>query len=247
MFDVDAGNLEEGGEVLDRIDDGGASEEPGVFCLDAFAELGASIATAEAMCLVIDEAVPGLAELEGLDEGRFPQGGLVANDIDIRCEGEGLCFRPPGVVGGVWDEDVDLGLEEDGLPLLNDCNGGDEQGVLAHLGLDEAGHLDGLAEPHLVGQDAALPLCLTFEHPANAGLLVLHVLELWPEGGKFAPGGCSGHGCNPLHVAAGDNGRQGRGCRCPSRTLARRRSSPGGWGRCGCERGECSSTVGIQL
>ena len=219
MFDIGTSNLQEGGKILDGIDDGSTSEKPDVVGLNQVAEVSTGITTAETMCLVVDEAVPGLVNLEGLDEGCFPQGGLVANDIDVCCERECLCFGAPGVVGGVRDEDVDFGLQEDRFPLLNDCHGGDEKGMLAHLGLDEAGHLDGFAESHLVGEDSAFTLSLTLKHPADAGFLVLHVLKVGPERHELFRLGFRQGSCSTFCVSTGNNGREGGNLRS-SRVLA---------------------------
>ena len=223
VFRLSASNLQEGGEILDGVDDGGASEEPGLLGLNEIAQVSASIAAAEAMCLIVDEAVPGLLNLEGLDKRCFPQGGLVANDTDIRCKGVCLYVRPPGVVGRVRGEDVDFGFQEDGFPLLNDCHRSDEKCVLAHLRLDEAGHLDGLAESHFVCEDSALALFLAFKHPANAGFLMLHVLELGPERHELFRLGCHQERCNTFCVSTSNDGRQGDSHCHSSRALAGRR------------------------
>jgi len=135
--------------------------------------------------LVVDHALPRV----GLHQIGLPQCGFVSNDIDIGCdETLGRVLLVPRH-GGCRDVDVHCRALQDCLPLLENGNGGDQERVLADLleaVLDEAGHLNRLAEPHVVAQEAARPLLFSREHPVDADDLVVLVVKTGPESNNIA-------------------------------------------------------------
>jgi len=177
---LDARDFQKGHEVPDLVHNRCARKKPHALRLEQTAQLRAGVVAGETMGLIVDHARPGVA----LKQNRLPQRGLVPDDIDMGCEKIlGAVLLVPGDVG-LRNIDVHVGALQHGLPLLQDSNRSNEKSAVADFLvsiLDEAGHLNGLAEAHVIAQHPARTLRLALNHPAHADDLVRLVLEVRPQ------------------------------------------------------------------
>ena len=177
---VNAEELEERDRVLERVDDGRGREEPVALRLDAL--LGESVALALRVChavrLIEDDPRPDPLVHQTLTSN----GALVVHHIDVLGSCTEVLRNLPLRVRRGTAPDTEPAALGGLLPLIQRTERGDEERGVG-LGLvEEAEHLDGLAETHLVTEEPAAGLeLLLLHHPADALDLVVLVLEAGPE------------------------------------------------------------------
>src|SRR6185437_8210631 len=134
-------------EVATGEDLGGEENGDGALrVVDGDAADGVAVVVAGVEVLCVAEAgvdLVGAAGVEGLVEGDEDDGVLAALD-----EGRGV-VEEPGVVGGVFDEEVDVRGGEDG----------EQRGPLAAVGEDGGGDVKGAGLDDLLGGDRLLGGC----------------------------------------------------------------------------------------
>ena len=178
---VEANELQIRHDVVHAVHDGGRSKSPLVLggnLQDGARLLSAGIA--DGLRLVQNDAIVLLALAEHGLIGNL----IVVGDVDDRTSKTRVHLAQPLATVGGGREEIDVAALGGILPLLLDGEGRDDQGLHGMRSIyNKAERLEGLAEPHLVAEDATahnnlgvLGYCVAFnlllQHPIDTSLLV---------------------------------------------------------------------------
>jgi len=181
---------EECKDIISRVDNRRCSKKPLALCyntrdrivvdlrnLGGIINKSSNLLNAEAVGLIADIAVKD----DLRDRVNVNDKSLIADHVDVGAIRKRGRNQLPAL--GAKDEHVDAALDRGILPLVDDSKREDKKSLLVRRMLNEAQHLNGLAETHLVTQEtpAGLSVGLTLNHPIHAILLMGLVREVGPQ------------------------------------------------------------------